>query len=120
MLKSFLKVISMLFNINTAVKELHESGQGASGVKRATLHRNEGAIYVLLAFEPDSHMQEHQAKAWASVQCVEGEIRFTLEDEEYQLRVGDIVIMQPGQRHSLSSKISSAVLVTLGPAKEGA
>jgi|GEM_PF-5451247 len=110
----------MLLNLNNAVKELHETGQGASGVKRATLHRNEGAVYVLLAFEPDSHMQEHQAKAWASVQCVEGEIRFTLEDEEYHLREGDVIVMEPGQRHSLGSKISSAALVTLGPAKDGA
>lgn len=107
----------MLLNLPEAVKDLHENGHGASGVKRTTLHRNDGAVYILLAFDPESHMQEHQAKAWASVQCVEGEIRFTLEGDVHQLRVGDVIIMEPGQRHSLSSEIPSAALVTLAPEK---
>jgi quercetin dioxygenase-like cupin family protein len=103
----------MLFNLLEAVRDLHQNGHGASGVKRTTLHRNDGAIYVLLALEEQSHMQEHQAKAWASVQCLEGEVLFTLEKEEHLLHPGDVILMEPGQRHSLSSKISSAVLVTL-------
>lgn len=103
----------MLFNLPETVRNLHQNGHGAGGVKRTVLHRNEGAIYILLAFEAQSHMPEHQAKAWASVQCVEGEVLFTLEKGEYLLHVGDIVLMEPGQRHSLGSKIPSAVLVTL-------
>ncbi|MEO6906455.1 MAG: AraC family ligand binding domain-containing protein [Abditibacteriaceae bacterium] len=103
----------MLFNLKDSVVDLHQNGHGADGVKRATLHRNDGAIYVLLAMEADSHMREHQAKAWTSVQCLEGEILFTLEGQEYLLHPGGIVIMEPGQRHSLSAKIQSAALLTL-------
>lgn len=103
----------MLLNLPEAVRDLHQNGQGAGGVKRALIHRNEGAIYVLLALEEQSHMPEHQAKAWASVQCVEGEVLFTLENEEHLLHPGDVILMAPGQRHSLGSKVSSAVLVTL-------
>ena len=103
----------MLFNLKTEVEDLHKNGHGADGVKRATLHRNEGAIYILLAMDADSHMREHQAKAWASVQCLEGEILFTLEEKEHLLRPGSIIMMEPGQRHSLSAKIQSALLLTL-------
>lgn len=106
----------MLIKLNEAVCELHQNGHGASGVKRTTLHRNGETIYVLLALEEDSFMQEHQAKAWTSVQCVEGQVSFTLEKEQYHLQPGDIITMEPGQRHSLGSKIPSAVLLTLLPA----
>lgn len=103
----------MVFDLQKEVANLHQNGSGADGVKRATLHRNDGGIYVLLAMSPESHMREHQAKAWASVQCLEGEILFTLEDQEHLLHPGDIIMMEPGQRHSLSAKIQSAVLLTL-------
>lgn len=103
----------MLFNLNKSVADLHKNGHGADGTKRATLHRDEGAIYVLLAMGVGSHMREHQAKAWASVQCLEGEVLFTLEDQEYILHPGEMLMMEPGQRHSLSAKIESAVLLTL-------
>lgn len=103
----------MVFNLQREVQDLHKNGHGADGVKRTTLHRNDGAIYVLLAMEPASHMREHQAKAWASVQCLEGEVLFTLEDEEFVIHPGEILTMEPGQRHSLSAKIQSAVLLTL-------
>ena len=106
----------MVFNLQKEVQDLHENGHGADGVKRATLHRNDGAIYVLLAMDAGSHMREHQAKAWASVQCLEGEVLFTLEDEEFLLHPGEILMMEPGQRHSLGAKILSAVLLTLNKA----
>jgi quercetin dioxygenase-like cupin family protein len=103
----------MVFNLQQEVQDLHQNGHGADGVKRATLHRNDGAIYVLLAMDAGSHMREHQAKAWASVQCLEGEILLTLENQEYLLHPSQILMMEPGQRHSLSAKIKSALLLTL-------
>lgn len=103
----------MLYNLQQEVENLHKNGHGADGVKRATLHRDDGAIYVLLAMDADSHMREHQAKAWASVQCLEGEVLFILENQENVLHPGEMLTMKPGQRHSLSSKIESALLLTL-------
>jgi quercetin dioxygenase-like cupin family protein len=103
----------MLFNLQEEVINLHRTGHGADGVKRATLYRNDGAIYVLLAMDAQSHMREHQAKAWASVQCLEGEVLFTLEGEECLLHPGEMLTMLPGQRHSLSAQVQSAVLLTL-------
>jgi quercetin dioxygenase-like cupin family protein len=103
----------MLFHLQQEIENMHRNGHGADGVKRATLHRDEGAIYVLLAMDANSHMREHQAKAWASVQCLEGEVLFTLEGQEHLLHPGDIITMEPGQRHSLSAKIQSGLLVTL-------
>lgn len=103
----------MIFNLQQEVQDLHQNGHGADGVKRATLHRDKGMIYVLLAMEPNSHMREHQAKAWASVQCLEGEVLFTLENQEHVLHPGEMITMEPGQRHSLSAKIQSALILTL-------
>ena len=104
----------MLFNLQQEVQNLHQHGHGADGVKRATLHRDDdGMIHVLLAMEPESHMREHQAKAWAGVQCLEGEVLFILEDQEYVLHPGELLTMKPGQRHSLSAKVQSAILLTL-------
>jgi quercetin dioxygenase-like cupin family protein len=114
MLKSYLRGgFNMIFNLSQEVQNLHQNGHGADGVKRATLHRNDGAIYVLLAMDAGSHMREHQAKAWVSVQCLEGEVLFPVENQENILHPGEMLLLEPGQRHSLSAKVQSALLLIL-------
>ena len=49
--------------------------------------------------------------------CLDGAANFTIEDKEYHLSKGDILITKAGERHKVSS--TGSILLSLEPHKRG-
>ena len=74
---------------------------------------------VLIAMKAGGRIEEHQAKATASVHVLSGEIRVDLPDSVVNLSAGSFLLLERGLRHAVESRTESAFLLTLGGPGEG-
>ena len=69
---------------------------------------------VLIAMKAGGRLEEHRAKATASVQVLSGQIRVGLPDKVVKLSVGSFLLLDQGLQHSVEAETESAFLLTLG------
>jgi quercetin dioxygenase-like cupin family protein len=74
---------------------------------------------VLIAMKAGGRIEEHHAKATASVHVLSGEIRVDLPDRVVNLSAGSFLLLERGLRHAVESGTESAFLLTLGGPGEG-
>lgn len=69
---------------------------------------------VIRMFVPaGKEIDEHSVKGEMSVQCLEGHVLFTIDDETRELQKGDWLYLNRDQPHSLSTLRNSVLLVTI-------
>ena len=56
---------------------------------------------------------EHQLEGPITVQCLEGWIAFTADDDKHSLKAGQWTYLPPGVRHTISGVEDSLVLLTI-------
>jgi len=69
---------------------------------------------VLIAMKAGGRLEEHRAKAAASVHVLSGEVRVGLPDKVVKLPAGSFLLLEPGLRHAVEAELESAFLLTLG------
>lgn len=71
-------------------------------------------IQLLHLVLPAHHDQpEHHVDHECTIQCLEGDVHILMPGGARRLGAGQLVVLPAGQRHSLSARSDSAVLVTL-------
>lgn len=69
---------------------------------------------VLIAMKAGGRLEEHRAKATASVHVLSGQIRIDLLDKVVNLSAGGFLMLEQGLRHAVEAGPESAFLLTLG------
>jgi quercetin dioxygenase-like cupin family protein len=69
---------------------------------------------VLITMKAGGRLDEHQAKATASVHVLSGDIRVSLPDKVVNLSAGSFLLLDRGLRHAVEAETESAFLLTLG------
>ena len=69
---------------------------------------------LLIAMKAGGRLEEHRAKATASVHVLSGEIRVGLPDNVVKLSAGSFLLLDQGLQHSVEAETESAFLLTLG------
>jgi|YelNatPaOPRAMG01_1025707.scaffolds.fasta_scaffold27750_2 quercetin dioxygenase-like cupin family protein len=87
---------------NILVKNLKDDlkYQPDSTIIKMILNKSNGNI-VLFAFDKDQGLIEHAASSDALVYIIEGEIKFIISGEEYNLKEGDTLMLPAKIPHSL-------------------
>jgi quercetin dioxygenase-like cupin family protein len=58
-------------------------------------------------------MREHQAASWVSVQVLEGYLRLEAGEHIADLPAGQMVVLEPGQLHSVEALEEAAFLLSI-------
>lgn len=66
-----------------------------------------------LVLPAHQHMPEHHVDDECCIHCLEGEVDVVMAGGTRHLSAGDLVVLPARERHSLSARVDSAVLVTL-------
>jgi quercetin dioxygenase-like cupin family protein len=74
---------------------------------------------VLIAMKAGGRLEEHRAKATASVHVLSGRIRVDLPAKAVTLSAGSLLVLEGGLRHAVEAETESAFLLTLGGPGEG-
>ncbi len=68
---------------------------------------------TMIAVAPGGELPTHSTNGPITVQVMEGKIAFTALEKEYDLNVGDIIVLAPGVEHSVRSADGGMFLLTV-------
>jgi quercetin dioxygenase-like cupin family protein len=77
------------------------------------IHRDDLLNVTVFGFDAGEGLSEHQASRAAVVQVLSGRLRFTVDDEELDLRPGIWLHMAPGTAHALEATEPTVMLLSL-------
>lgn len=81
-------------------------------VSRALLNTPDGRV-IVFAMDAGQEMSEHRAPFMASVQVLDGCLRFGVDGKDREMRANDWLIMPPNALHRLSALEPTRFLLTL-------
>jgi quercetin dioxygenase-like cupin family protein len=90
-----------------------------SGRNARTLIKDGPLRLTLVVVAPGGAIPEHQAEGPILVSPVRGEIRFTVDGRDYDLRPGQVLSCGPGVPHSVTSNEGGTFLLTVVRPGEG-
>ena len=88
---------------------------GLAGKRRQTqsLGREAGVSVIMMAMEGGDLLAEHSAKGTVTAHVLRGHVTLAAAGEAFDLRPGQLVMMQPGVRHDVRAEEQSVVLLTI-------
>ncbi len=78
-----------------------------------TIFKTNGFRIVLIALHKEAVMKEHTADGIISVQVLDGEIKFSTDNESKLLKLGDMIALHAGLPHTVNAIKESVFLLTL-------
>ncbi len=84
-----------------------------SGRTARTLIKDDSLRVTVHLLAPGGHIPEHHADGPITVQVLSGALEFRAGDRNYDLGEGDLLALDAGIRHSLSSREGAAFLLTV-------
>jgi len=112
----------VVFDLTTIAQEMRrEEAYAREGHTARTLVREPDLRVVLIAMQAGSRIPEHTVTGTASIQTLAGLLRLQLprlarqrEGRIVDLPIGQILVLEPGNEHSIEAVGDSALLVTFG------
>lgn len=84
-----------------------------SGARTTALLKSDQLEIVRIVLLAGQSMREHQAPGEITVQCLEGEVAFSVRGVDRLLRGGDLIHLRGRERHALKATSDSSLLVTM-------
>jgi len=78
-----------------------------------SLVREHGVSVLMMAMESGDALREHSADGVVIVRVVRGHAVLAAGGESFDVRPGEMVLMQPGVRHDLSAQEQTVVVLTV-------
>ncbi|MBS1548688.1 MAG: cupin domain-containing protein [Bacteroidetes bacterium] len=78
-----------------------------------TIFKSDLMKIVLIGLHKNAELKKHTAQAQISVQVLEGEVQFSIEEKQLLLTKGQMISLQPNIPHALYAEKESFVLLTL-------
>lgn len=81
------------------------------GHQQKTLFKHHGRTIALFSLEPGGGLHEHAAQGVVTIQCLEGSIAVDCAGSRRELHAGGLLVLTPGERHSVHGITPSAFLL---------
>ena len=78
-----------------------------------TIYKTTGMRIVLIALHEDAVMEKHTTNGVVSVQLLDGEINFNVNNESFLLKPGQIITLHRNVPHSVAATKESVFLLTV-------
>lgn len=79
-----------------------------------TLNMGEGLRLVIVALHSGAEIKPHKAEHPISVQALEGEFEFAIDEKTEVLKAGQVLTLHKGITHRVKARSECAFLITLG------
>jgi quercetin dioxygenase-like cupin family protein len=83
------------------------------GHRQKTLFKHGGRTVALFSLELGGGLHEHAAQGLVTIHCVEGRIAVQAAGSRRELHAGGLLVLTPGERHSVEGVTRSAFLLTV-------
>ena len=98
---------SKLFTLNENITYADNS------VVSKTIIKKESGTVTLFAFDSGQGLSPHVAPFDALVQIVDGECVFSIQEEKFNMKSGDCLILPAGAVHAVESSLRFKMLLTM-------
>lgn len=78
-----------------------------------TIYKTNGMRIVLIALHEDAVMEKHSTNGIVSLQLLDGEINFNVNNESFLLKPGQIIALHRNVPHSVAASKESVFLLTV-------
>lgn len=78
-----------------------------------TVAREAGVSLVMMAMEGGDVLARHHADGVVTVHLLDGHVTFTAAGESFDLRPGEIMVLQPKVPHDVRAEEQSVILLTI-------
>jgi quercetin dioxygenase-like cupin family protein len=95
------------------VINIRSLGPALASAQTTTLIRTTSLEVIRLIVPSGKHIEEHKAKGDIVVQCLEGEVAFTVAGKTQNLGSGELLFLCTGEPHSLKGIEDSSILLTI-------
>ncbi len=103
-----------MFDLHAMLKALRAEPHPAQhGRRQETIYHHEAVTLILFSFEEGGSLPDHQANGTVTIQALEGRLQVQAGEEAYTLQPGNMVLLAPNIRHSVTATEQSALLVTV-------
>ena len=89
--------------------------EAPAGVRTPTVLHSVDARAIALRLEPGQAMGDHRVRERAWVTVIEGEVEFSCGDTSVTAAAGTLVMLEPGEPHSVTSASGARLLLLLAP-----
>jgi quercetin dioxygenase-like cupin family protein len=104
----------LTFDLRSQLEGLRrEEAYQRSGRAGRTLAKSGRFRLTLVAMADGNTIGTHQAESPMTIQVIEGHIRFRAENEEHELRQGQVLFFGPGDANDIRATTESALLITI-------
>ncbi len=91
----------------------NEETPARHGHRQKALFKHGGRTVALFSLESGGGLHEHAAKGLVTIHCVEGRIAVRAAGSRRELNAGGLMVLTPGERHSVEGVTRSAFLLTV-------
>lgn len=110
----------LVFDLDEEHRRLEDSATDEPGTRGARTLLKEGPLRVtLVVLAPGGSIAEHRAQGPITVQPLTGELRFAAAGSVHDIRPGQLLCLEAGIRHSVSSAAGAEFLLTVVRAEAG-
>lgn len=89
--------------------------EAPDGILTPTVLHSVDARAIALRLEPGQAMGDHQVRERAWVTVIEGEVELSCGETCVTASAGTLVMIEPGERHSVTSPSGARLLLLLAP-----
>lgn len=105
---------SVLLGLNDQIDEvLSERPWDETGRNARTLAKYSDFRVVLTALKKGTSLDEHRAKGCISIQTLRGRISVRLQEQEFEISNGQLLVLNVGLPHAVNAIEDSVFLITM-------
>mgnify|MGYP001566673187 CR=1 FL=1 len=86
--------------------------QEESIISRTLIDKKIGTV-TFFAFDKGQSLSTHTAPFDAMVQVIDGEVKITIENDIYNLKTGQMIVMPAGKPHSVNAKTKFKMILIM-------
>jgi quercetin dioxygenase-like cupin family protein len=101
-----------------ATQLLSEPHAGEGGHRQQTLYHNAGTTIALFVFDRFTRIPGHQVNGVVSMHILRGQFRIDTDSQEHHLQTGQMLILAPGQKHTVIAEDEGEMLLMVNLASE--
>jgi quercetin dioxygenase-like cupin family protein len=105
--------LSHLLDLHAELARLRAEPAARGGHRQATLFHRTPVAHVLFAFDPGGSLKRHSTNGLVTIHVIDGRLIVDAEGRNHELRVGQVLVLNPNVVHAVHAVEASGMLLTV-------
>ncbi len=103
----------VLLKLDEIDSQLREESDGQNGLWQKMILTEPDTRLVLLCFDANGTKEDHSVPGRATITVIDGAVNFDVGGTAFDMKAGDVIVLEPNVEHNLTASEKSRVLVNI-------